>query len=304
MDSKKCVVVSNIQASVAPDIIQAFFGHVGPVVSARTLSFDPVSCTKQFLVQFETPAQASAALALSGILLLEKPVLVTPGDSCAPRPSSTSSTGGKSEVEETTSAAAEITAKAKTEDPDAMLHTQKAEDVSRTIYVGNVASSVTQQQLTDFFSSSCGAVNFAHIAGDDSRATRFAFVEFATKEGASVALATMGGRILQDRAVRVLQSNTPIVRPSPRMCDIVRQRQEQEKLRAAVALINRKVGEEEKEKSKSKSHSRSRSRSRSRHHHHHHHHSYHRHKSKSRSRSRSPHKSSHHRHRSRSKSKK
>ncbi|KAJ2822323.1 hypothetical protein IWW50_004260, partial [Coemansia erecta] len=68
--------------------------------------------------------------------------------------------------------------------PPSILHTDpaKAEEISRTVYVGNIASHVTDQMLMDFFTSTCGACAYVKMAGDGMQPTRFAFVEFADVE--------------------------------------------------------------------------------------------------------------------------
>ncbi|KAJ2738565.1 hypothetical protein GGI20_006255, partial [Coemansia sp. BCRC 34301] len=93
----------------------------------------------------------------------------------------------------------------------------KAEEISRTIYVGNIASSVVEQQLMDFFSV-CGPVAYVKMAGDGLQPTRFAFVEFADMPTAQAAL-QMNSMVLADRPLKVNHSKNainkpPVTRPS------------------------------------------------------------------------------------------
>ncbi|KAJ2037130.1 hypothetical protein H4S03_003170, partial [Coemansia sp. S3946] len=87
----------------------------------------------------------------------------------------------------------------------------KAEEISRTIYVGNIASNVVEQQLMDFFSA-CGPVAYVKMAGDGLQPTRFAFVEFADMPIAQAAL-QMNGMMLADRPLKVNHSKNAINKP-------------------------------------------------------------------------------------------
>lgn len=62
----------------------------------------------------------------------------------------------------------------------------RADEIARTVYVGNVNNSLTDEHLKEFFGS-CGEVLFTKLAGeaDGSRPTRFAFVEFRTMDMAA-----------------------------------------------------------------------------------------------------------------------
>ncbi|KAJ2890184.1 hypothetical protein IWW38_004273, partial [Coemansia aciculifera] len=87
----------------------------------------------------------------------------------------------------------------------------KAEEISRTIYVGNIAANVSDQQVMDFFSV-CGPVAYVKMAGDGLQPTRFAFVEFADMTTAQSAL-QMNGMVLADRPLKVNHSKNAINKP-------------------------------------------------------------------------------------------
>lgn len=76
----------------------------------------------------------------------------------------------------------------------------KAEEISRTVYIGNINSSISEPELTQFFSA-CGPVAYVKMAGDPAQPTRFAFLEFATFEGAQAAM-QMNGVMLGDRPLK------------------------------------------------------------------------------------------------------
>ena len=82
----RCVTVGNVSSDVTPDALKVFFEHVGPVTGVRTLDFDPVTNSKVYRVHFATPAAAAAAVALTGIALLDKPIAVALGETAAPPP--------------------------------------------------------------------------------------------------------------------------------------------------------------------------------------------------------------------------
>ncbi len=78
----------------------------------------------------------------------------------------------------------------------------KAEEISRTVYIGNINSSISEPELTQFFSA-CGPVAYVKMAGDPAQPTRFAFLEFATFEGAQAAM-QMNGVMLGDRPLKYI----------------------------------------------------------------------------------------------------
>ncbi|KAJ2715815.1 hypothetical protein H4R19_000999 [Coemansia spiralis] len=91
----------------------------------------------------------------------------------------------------------------------------KAEEISRTVYVGNIATRVAEQELMDFFSA-CGPVAYVKMAGDGLQPTRFAFVEFAELSTAQAAL-QMNGMRLADRPLKVNHSKNAINKPSAQL---------------------------------------------------------------------------------------
>ncbi|CAG8558073.1 949_t:CDS:2 [Diversispora eburnea] len=80
----------------------------------------------------------------------------------------------------------------------------KAEEISRTVYIGNINSSISEPELTQFFSA-CGPVAYVKMAGDPAQPTRFAFLEFATFEGAQAAMQMNGVMLATMRRVREAQ---------------------------------------------------------------------------------------------------
>lgn len=142
---------------------------------------------------------------------------------------------------------------------------QRADEVARTIYVGNVNTALTDEHLKEFFSS-CGPVVITKLAGDadGNRPTRFAFVEFEHIESAHKAIA-IAGTMLAGYPLKIRKANNAILKPTtapaaPKkdLTDIMA------KVLAATQKISEKAVEKVKEKKKSRSRSRSKSRDRSR----------------------------------------
>jgi arginine/serine-rich splicing factor 12 len=83
-------------------------------------------------------------------------------------------------------------------------------DVARTVYAGNVNSSITEDMLADFFSVA-GVVTYVKFAGSDFNPSRFGFVEFTDKASAEAAKA-LSGTMLAEMTLKVKHSNNPIIK--------------------------------------------------------------------------------------------
>ena len=84
----------------------------------------------------------------------------------------------------------------------------RAEEISRTAYVGNVAATVEESDLRTLFET-CGPIVAIKVAGDATQPTRFAFVEFASQESVPKAIA-LTGYSLNDRTLKVSPSKNAI----------------------------------------------------------------------------------------------
>src|SRR5438876_3695299 len=76
--------------------------------------------------------------------------------------------------------------------------------MGRRLYVGNLAWTVTDQDLHDVFSEA-GTVESSQVIMDraTNRSRGFGFVEMATDEAAEAAIKKFNGRDLKGRAIRV-----------------------------------------------------------------------------------------------------
>jgi len=76
--------------------------------------------------------------------------------------------------------------------------------MGRRLYVGNLAWTVTDQDLQDVFSEA-GSVDSSQVIIDraTNRSRGFGFVEMATDEAAENAIKTLNGRDVKGRPIRV-----------------------------------------------------------------------------------------------------
>jgi cold-inducible RNA-binding protein len=76
--------------------------------------------------------------------------------------------------------------------------------MGRRLYVGNLAWTVTDQDLQEVFSEA-GKVDSSQVIIDraTNRSRGFGFVEMASDEAAEAAIKTLNGRDIKGRAIRV-----------------------------------------------------------------------------------------------------
>jgi RNA recognition motif-containing protein len=76
--------------------------------------------------------------------------------------------------------------------------------MGRRLYVGNLAWTVTDQDLQDAFSEA-GDVDSSQVIMDraTNRSRGFGFVEMATEEGADAAIKRLNGREIKGRPIKV-----------------------------------------------------------------------------------------------------
>ena len=93
--------------------------------------------------------------------------------------------------------------------------------MGRRLYVGNLAWTVTDQDLQEAFSEA-GAVDSSQVIIDraTNRSRGFGFVEMASDEAAEAAIKNLNGRDIKGRPIRVneaqARSNDRGTRPSQR----------------------------------------------------------------------------------------
>lgn len=120
---------------------------------------------------------------------------------------------------------------------------------------------ITSEQLMQFFAI-CGPITFCRMAGDETHPSRFAFIEFATKEAAHAAM-LLNGSMLLDRPIkytlamchdgkfflshspfillhRVNHSKNPIVKP-PKTVDNPKDEQILDAVKRAALRVGKKL---------------------------------------------------------------
>ncbi|RUP45841.1 hypothetical protein BC936DRAFT_147675 [Jimgerdemannia flammicorona] len=217
--------VANISSLVTEQILRQMFQFLGDVEELKLYSSPHGDGLQEALVEFKEASSAMTALHLSGTELGDRILFVSANygslsvDSSSlvspqartfpplgPHPNLTLR---NTPVTATTAQVAALRALNPVINPTvAQFDPQKAEEISRTVYIGNISSVVTEQELTHHFAA-CGPVAYVKMAGDPAQPTRFAFLEFATVTGAHAAL-SMNGLILADRPLKVNHSKNAI----------------------------------------------------------------------------------------------
>lgn len=91
------------------------------------------------------------------------------------------------------------------------LEAERVDEIRRTVYCGNLTSYTTAEDLKRFFALA-GEVLFCRMAGDETQPTRFAFVEFQTKEAEHNAV-RLSGVPFFGRSVKVNHSKNAVSKP-------------------------------------------------------------------------------------------
>ncbi|XP_015786757.1 splicing regulatory glutamine/lysine-rich protein 1 [Tetranychus urticae] len=134
-----------------------------------------------------------------------------------------------------------------------------SEEIRRVVYVGNLDSSTTAEQLLTFFNR-LGEVKYVRMADDEEQSTRFAFVEFTEQSSVANAL-QYNGVILGGRALEINHTNSAIVKQQAKS-DEGAQKEIEEAMEPTYNDESEKMDSDEK-KPETKDRSRSRSGSKS-----------------------------------------
>ncbi|KAI9008327.1 hypothetical protein BC832DRAFT_553753 [Gaertneriomyces semiglobifer] len=231
------IKASNLSTLVTEDILRDLFNIVGNVIDLKLYSSPHNDGLQECLVDFEEPSAALTAIHLTGTDLGDRTLLVTaaPGHHISLANTSTAtptSPRGNGTVGSPTAS------HASTNTPVAAYDAPRAEETARTIYVGNIALTTTDDEIRECFQS-CGQILHIKMAGAQDQSSRFAFVEFADKSAATHAL-TLNGVSLGDRTLKVNHSKNAINKApkAPIVADIAMKR-----VAEAQARIMKKYGD-------------------------------------------------------------
>jgi cold-inducible RNA-binding protein len=88
-----------------------------------------------------------------------------------------------------------------------VIHGKEKETMTKKIYVGNLAYTVTEDDLNDAFGK-IGEVQSVKIIKDvaTGRSKGFGFVEMSTEQDADKAISTLNGTMFMDRALNVSEA--------------------------------------------------------------------------------------------------
>ncbi|KAJ1976463.1 hypothetical protein H4R33_006433 [Dimargaris cristalligena] len=195
----KRIKVNNICRVATEALLKNVFGLLGDIesVTLKPSTIRPDSF--ESLITFKEAQPAVAALHLSGTELGDQVMIVTadvaPGAANGHSPAFMLAAGGSG------AAAGGL----------GSMDPVRAEEISRTVYVGNIASTAPEADLRQFFEV-CGPVAYVRMAGDSSQPTRFAFIEFEAYAGAQAALALTGAQFA-NRPLKVNHSKNAIIKP-------------------------------------------------------------------------------------------
>jgi RNA recognition motif-containing protein len=87
---------------------------------------------------------------------------------------------------------------------------EQLDQITRTIHIASLDIGVNEAYLKDIFERASGPVARIALAGETSYATRFAFVEFYSRESAQDAL-KMNGVLIAGKPIRITMSRSPIM---------------------------------------------------------------------------------------------
>ncbi|KAJ3110296.1 FtsJ methyltransferase domain-containing protein 2 [Phlyctochytrium bullatum] len=176
------VKVANISALVNESLLRGLLSHIGEIASLTLTPSPYQDGSQECLVEFADPASASVAMHLTGTEFGDRMLLVTNGgrSTSLMRPAAPSPAPGTFPVTQAPFLGAKtlwnIT-------PPLLIDPVKAEEIARTVYVGNITSLVSEEDLTQCFAS-CGPIAYLKMTGDPNVGARFAFIEFEAQADA------------------------------------------------------------------------------------------------------------------------
>lgn len=205
--------VTNIHPSLQADSLTEIFQLFGTIqhfqLRADTTSHNG---SQAAIISYVDGGAAAAALQFNGTDMVDRPVQVSLASnftSSATTPSSPQHTySAPSAMMATSATSAASAASVSTPVYASAEATKRADEVARSLYIGNLHPNVNEMHLHQLFST-VGTVLYIKIAGDELATVRYAFMEFAEAEAIPKAL-TLNGTILVDRPIKTGKSSSPI----------------------------------------------------------------------------------------------
>ncbi|KAJ3178484.1 Protein srek1IP1 [Geranomyces variabilis] len=224
MASRNLVRAVGISALATEHILHTLFSFLGTVRELKLSQSSTEPGVQNAFIEFEDPAAAMAALHLTGTQLGDRALFVTISTQLPQQPPSLVISAANAGAAGGSAHTALLSASSPSGTPvfrnpnltATILHhdPQKADEISRTIYIGNIPHEASEEDLRATFAA-CGDIIAVKIAGDAHQTSRFAFMEFATEEAAGKAM-LLSGVLVRDRPVKVNFSKNTIAK-APRV---------------------------------------------------------------------------------------
>lgn len=231
------VQVTNIAPSVTLEQLKTLFGYLAEINHIELYVYDQNSDNnlKVCFVEFANPSSVLLAQHLTNTVFIDRTLVVLPYNKPKiPDKETVLETLDRSHISEfnhgvvtqaltgvngipmISTTDPRLTALGLTQYPQLPANTDptRVEEIRRTVYIGNLDSSVPPDEVMKFFND-IGEVKYIRMAGDDTQPTRFAFVEF-THQASIVNALQKNGAILGSRALKINHSNNAIVKPVPK----------------------------------------------------------------------------------------
>lgn len=295
----RVVQVTNIAQNATVDQMKTLFGFLGEIEEMHLFPEDPMvhlgTATRVCFVKFTDPSSVHVAQHLTNTVFIDRALIVVPvQDGTIPDESQavqlaapasavaggfTGSSGGLlptppipaqvpivpgvvSTVIPGLATTLTMPAPLPTPPPLTNVDPSKIDEIRRTVYVGNLDTTLSAEQLMAFFSG-CGEIRYVRMSGDETQPTRFAFVEFSESSAVNTAL-QYNGAIFGGRPLKVNHSKNAIVKPASKSSDKDRKDVDKamRRVKEASSIIEDEIDPADKSRSRSRSRSRQRSRSR------------------------------------------
>lgn len=226
------IQVINVSPHATLEQVKTLFGYLGDIVNIQLYHSDvsPETNYKVCFVEFADQSSVLMAQHLTNTVLIDGALIVSPytepsipdkelalsiirgldNNTCPHSGLASKLSTGVSGPQTTDS---RLTNMGVPQYPQLPVNTDpsRIEEIRRTVYIGNLDSSLTGDQVLRFFNN-IGEVKYIRLAGDDTQPTRFAFVEFTDQSSVAHAL-QHNGFVLGSTALKINHSNNAIVKP-------------------------------------------------------------------------------------------
>ncbi|KAI9227341.1 MAG: hypothetical protein DHS80DRAFT_31877 [Piptocephalis tieghemiana] len=193
MSASQRIKVNGISSVVDTEILRALFSLLGSIEDLQLYPSPQNDGSQEAVISFNDRSIALSALHLTGTQLGDRTLIISILAGSPPDAASQSANP--------ISPSPPIVASGLGTGPYAQMDLEKAEEVARTAYVGNLPNHITEMELLQLFAS-CGSIVAVKLAGDPNLNSRFAFIEF-NYASSTLKAVSMSGSMLGDRKLRI-----------------------------------------------------------------------------------------------------